>query len=394
MPLRPLQRFLKFQSAAGVLLMLSAFAALACANLPWLARWYDALLALPVEVTLGPLELRKNFLLIVNDGLMAIFFLLVGLEIKREILDGELSEPGKVALPVIASIGGIIVPAVVYLAIARGDAVARAGWAIPAATDIAFSLGVLSLLGTRVPVGLKVFLSAVAIVDDLGAILIIAIFYSEQLSIVALALGVTGLGALVLFNRLRVDRLAAYFLVGTVMWICVLKSGVHATLAGVALAFTIPFRAREAGGDPPARRLEHALHPWVTYMILPLFAFANSGVRFAGIRGEVWLGPVTLGIAAGLVIGKAVGVFGFSGLAVLTRLGRLPGEVSRLMLLGVSILTGIGFTMSLFIGTLAFEGQAADYAVAVRLGVFGGSIVSALLGLAVLRLGLGRASAA
>jgi Na+:H+ antiporter, NhaA family len=382
------------QSAAGILLVASALAALACANLPWLARPYESLLRLPVEVTFGPLELRKSFLLVVNDGLMAIFFLLVGLEIKREILDGELSDPGKVALPIVASIGGMIVPAALYLGIAQGDAVARAGWAIPAATDIAFSLGVLSLLGTRVPMGLKIFLTAVAIVDDLGAILIIAIFHTEQLSMVALALALTGLGVLILLNRLRVASLAAYFLVGTVMWVCVLKSGVHATLAGVALAFAIPFRVPDAGGHPPARRLENTLHPWVTYMILPLFAFANSGVSFAGIHGDVWFGPVTLGIAAGLAIGKTVGVFGFSALAIAMRLGRLPGGASWLMLLGTSVLTGIGFTMSLFIGMLAFEGLPTDYAVAVRLGVFGGSIVSALSGLAILRFALGRQPAA
>jgi len=346
------------------------------------------LLELPVELTLGALKLHKNFLLLVNDGLMAIFFLLVALEIKREILEGELAGRQQLVLPVIASIGGIIVPAAVYLAFAQADPVARGGWAIPAATDIAFSLGVLALLGPRVPLGLKVFLTAVAVVDDLGAILIIALFYTAKLSVLALVLGLAGVAVLVLLNRLRVTHLGAYFLVGAFIWICVLKSGIHATLAGVALGFAIPLRARDAEGHSPLRHLEHILHPWVAYLILPLFAFANAGVSFRGVGGELWFGPVAVGIALGLLIGKTVGVFGFAGLTVLVRAARLPAGVSWPALLGVGLLTGIGFTMSLFIGMLAFEGQAADYAVATRLGVFGGSILAALAGLGVLRLSL------
>jgi NhaA family Na+:H+ antiporter len=289
-----------------------------------------------------------------------------------------------------ATIGGIAVPAAVYLGFAHGDPIARAGWAIPAATDIAFSLGVLSLLGTRVPVSLKVFLTALAVIDDLGAILIIALFYTEQLSITALALGLAGLGGLLLLNRLRVTHLGAYFLVGTIIWVCVLKSGVHATLAGVALGLAIPLRAQDDSGHSPLRHLEHILHPWVAYLIMPLFAFVNAGVSFRGLEDNVWFGPVTLGLALGLLVGKTVGVFGFSALAVLTRVARIPAGVSWTGMLGVSILTGIGFTMSLFIGTLAFEGQSAQYAVATRLGVFAGSIASALLGLAVLRIGAAR----
>jgi NhaA family Na+:H+ antiporter len=389
-----LQRFLELQSASGILLMIAAVAALACANVPGLARFYQLLLDVPIEITLGALELKKNFLLIVNDGLMAIFFLLVALEIKREILEGELAERRQVTLPVIASIGGIVVPAAVYLGFAHGDPVARAGWAIPAATDIAFSLGILSLLGTRVPLALKVFLTAVAVVDDLGAILIIALFYTEQLSITALGLGVAGLAVLVLLNRRRVTHLGAYFLVGSIIWVCVLKSGVHATLAGVGLGLAIPLRAQDSGGHSPLRHLEHMLHPWVAYLILPLFAFVNSGVSFRGIGGDVWFGPVTLGITFGLLAGKVMGVFGFSALAILTRVARLPRDVSWMALIGVSVLTGIGFTMSLFIGMLAFEGGPADYAVATRLGVFGGSILSALFGLGILRVGLPRSAEA
>jgi NhaA family Na+:H+ antiporter len=370
--------------------MVAAATALVCANVPGLSRWYQLLLDLPMEVTLGPLELKKNFLLVVNDGLMAIFFLLVALEIKREVLEGELSNRRQIALPFIGSIGGIAVPAAVYLGFAHGDPIARAGWAIPAATDIAFSLGVLSLLGTRVPVSLKVFLTALAVIDDLGAILIIALFYTAQLSITALALGLAGLGGLVLLNRLRVTHLGAYFLVGTIIWVCVLKSGVHATLAGVALGLAIPLRAQDDSGHSPLRHLEHILHPWVAYLIMPLFAFVNSGVSFRGLEDNVWFGPVTLGLALGLLVGKTVGVFSFSALAVLTRVARLPAGISWTGMLGVSILTGIGFTMSLFIGTLAFEGQSAQYAVATRLGVFAGSIASALLGLAVLRIGAAR----
>ena len=389
--LQMLQRFLKLQSAGGILLMFAALLAVLAANLPGLARLYQALLDLPVELTLGGLELHKNFLLLVNDGLMAIFFLLVALEIKREILEGELAGAQRLVLPVLASIGGILVPAAVYLAMAQADPVARGGWAIPAATDIAFSLGVLALLGSRAPLGLKVFLTAVAVVDDLGAILIIALFYTQKLSLLALGLGLVGVVGLVALNRRRVTRLGAYFLVGTFIWICVLKSGIHATLAGVVTGFAIPLRARDAEGHSPLRHLEHILHPWVAYLILPLFAFANAGVSFRGVGSELWLGPVSLGITLGLVLGKTVGVFGFSALAVLLGVARLPAGVSWPALLGVGLLAGIGFTMSLFIGMLAFEGQPGDYAVATRLGVFGGSILSALLGVGVLRLALPRA---
>jgi NhaA family Na+:H+ antiporter len=385
MALRALQRFLKLQSAGGILLMVAAAAALIFANTPGLARLYQFLLDIPIEVTLGALVLEKNFLLVVNDGLMAVFFLLVALEIKREVLDGELSDRRQVALPVIAAIGGVLVPALIYIGFASGDPIGRDGWAIPAATDIAFALGVLSLLGSRVPLALKVFLTTVAVIDDLGAIVIIAIFYTAKLSLISLALGGLGVLALILLNRFRVTHLGAYMLIGLITWVCVLKSGVHATLAGVAVGLAIPLHARDDLGQSPLRHLEHVLHPWVAYLILPLFAFVNSGVSFREIGGDVWFGPVTLGIASGLLIGKAVGVFGFSALAIALRVARVPGNVTWPAFFGVCVLTGIGFTMSLFIGMLAFEGQSADYAVATRLGVFGGSILAALIGVGILR---------
>ncbi|NNE10037.1 MAG: Na+/H+ antiporter NhaA [Gemmatimonadetes bacterium] len=394
MPVQAIQRFLKLQSASGILLMIAAAAALICANVPGIDRFYKALLDIPIEIRLGALELNKNFLLIVNDGLMAVFFLLVGLEIKREIMDGELSDRRQVTLPAIAAVGGVAIPALIYFFFTQEDPVGRSGWAIPAATDIAFSLGILSLLGSRVPLALKVFLTAVAVVDDLGAIIIIALFYTSKLSITALVLGVLGMVVLAILNRLRVTHLGMYMLVGVLIWVCVLKSGVHATLAGVALGFAIPLRAEDDEGHSPLRHLEHMLHPYVAYLILPLFAFVNSGVSFRGIGADVLFGPVTLGIAGGLLIGKTVGVFGFSALAVVTKVADLPTGTSWGSLFGVSILTGVGFTMSLFIGMLAFEGAQPDYAVATRLGVFGGSILAALIGLGVLRVSLPKEGAA
>ncbi len=388
MPVRTIQSFLKLQSASGILLMIAAAAALVCANVPGVARWYQLLLDVPIEVRLGALELNKNFLLIVNDGLMAIFFLLVGLEIKREILDGELSDRRQMTLPVVAAIGGVAIPALIFLWFTQDDPVGRAGWAIPAATDIAFSLGILSMLGKRVPIALKVFLTAVAVVDDLGAIGIIALFYTSKLSLLAFSLGTIGMVVLAILNRRRVTHLGVYLLVGAIIWVCVLKSGVHATIAGVSLGFAIPLRATDADGHSPLRRLEHLLHPYVAFMILPLFAFVNSGVSFRGIGADVLFGPVSLGIAGGLLIGKTLGVFGFSALAIVTRIASLPKGTSWGSLFGVSILTGVGFTMSLFIGMLAFEGAAPEYAAATRFGVFGGSIVAGLIGFKVLSITL------
>lgn len=352
------------------------------------AYLYDALLETPFEVRLGSLEVAKPLLLWINDGLMAIFFLLIGLEVKREILDGQLSSPSQVALPGIGAVGGIVVPVLIYVWLNRADPVALNGWAIPAATDIAFALGILSLFGERVPVSLKVFLLTLAILDDLSAIVIIAIFFTSDLSMLALVLA--GLMLIVLFvlNRLGVTRIAAYALVGVALWVLVLKSGVHATLAGVALAFAIPLRARDAEGHSPLRHLEHTLHPWVAFGIMPIFAFANAGVPLAGVSLSTLVQPVPLGIAAGLFVGKQVGVFGFSWLAVKLGLARLPNEVSWSGLYGTAILCGIGFTMSLFIGSLAFEHGGPDYGTPVRLGILTGTLLSAVLGYVVLRYAL------
>jgi NhaA family Na+:H+ antiporter len=333
--------------------------------------------------------LDKPLLLWINDGLMAIFFLLVGLEIKREVLSGELSGWNKAALPVLAAVGGMMLPAAVYLAFNWQDA--PHGWAIPAATDIAFALGVLSLLGTRAPAALKVFLLALAIIDDLGAIVIIAFFYSGNLSLLSLLLAGGATIGLLLLNRFRVRNLTAYLLVGLFLWICVLKSGVHATLAGVVAAAFIPADRRSGEADAPLGILEDRLHPWVAYGIMPLFAFANAGVSLAGVTLEALLEPLPLGIALGLFVGKQAGVFLFSFAAVRLKLASLPQGVSWRQLYGVALLTGIGFTMSLFIGTLAFSDPAAG--VPVRLGVLLGTLVSALTGYLWLRwAGSGRAS--
>jgi NhaA family Na+:H+ antiporter len=346
------------------------------ANTP-LADGYVGLLQTQFKVQLGEFKLDKPLVIWVNDLLMAIFFLLVGLEIKREVVMGELSESSKVALPAIAALGGMIVPAAIYAALNWADPVGIRGWAIPSATDIAFALGVLSLFGERVPVGLKIFLMTLAVLDDLGAIVIIALFYTSDLSVTALLFALLAIVVLFTLNRFGVQRIAAYMLVGAALWLCVLKSGVHATLAGVALAFFIP---RQRGPE-----LERDLHPLVAFAILPLFAFANAGVSLEGVGLGALLEPVPLGIAAGLLLGKTVGVFGASAIAIGLGWARLPGGAGWGAILGVSMLCGIGFTMSLFIAGLAFEGAGAAFAVQTRLGVLGGSLVAAIVGYALLR---------
>jgi NhaA family Na+:H+ antiporter len=384
---RSLREFFAHESAGGVLLALAAMAALALANSP-LAFLYDAFLDTPVEVRAGTLHIAKPLLLWINDGLMALFFFLVGLEIKREVIEGELSDPRQVMLPAVAAVGGMAVPAAIYAAINAGNPVALAGWAIPAATDIAFALGVLSLLGKRVPVGLKMFLLTLAILDDLGAIVIIALFYAGDLAPVSLAVAVAALVALFTLNRLHVVRLAPYLFVGLVLWVSVLKSGVHATLAGVALAFFIPLRSNGTRGTEAQsllRRLEQDLRPLVVFAILPLFAFANAGVSLHGVGLATVIAPVPLGIAAGLLLGKTIGVFIASWLVVRLGFARLPEGADWRAMFGVAVLCGIGFTMSLFIAGLAFEGAGSEYVVQTRLGVLLGSLVSAIVGLAILR---------
>jgi NhaA family Na+:H+ antiporter len=382
---------LHHEAAGGVLLMLAAALALALDNSP-LAGLYDAILTTPVAVQVGALAIDKPLLLWINDGLMAVFFFLVGLEIKRELLEGQLSRWDQAALPAIAALGGMVVPALIYVGLNHGDATALRGWAIPAATDIAFALGAMALLGSRVPVALKVFLLALAIIDDLGAIVIIALFYTAELSPLSLAGAAACTAVLVGLNRMGVARVAPYLLVGLVMWVCVLKSGVHATLAGVIAAVTIPLRGagsdneRNAGPGTPSllHRLEMDLHPWVAFLVMPAFAFANAGVALGGLSLADALAPIPLGIALGLFFGKQLGVFGFAWLAARLGLCRLPRGVTWLQIYGVALFAGIGFTMSLFIGTLAFADPA--HAAAVRLGVLSGSLLSAVAGIVVLRL--------
>ena len=380
---RTVHQFIHAQSLGGVVLALAALLALAISNSPW-SGYYTDFLHWPGELRVGHdwLVLSKSLLHWVNDLWMAVFFFLVGLEIKREMLEGELASRSQAILPAGAALGGMVVPALIYIAINWGQAIALRGWAIPAATDIAFALGIVVLLGSRVPTSLKVFLTAVAIIDDLGAIVIIAFFYTEQLSLSALAAAGLGVLALVALNRARVTAMAPYVVIGLVIWLFVYKSGIHATLAGVATALTIPLS--DGRGGSPLKRAEHALHPWVAFIVLPMFAFANAGVSLQGVTPATLLQTVPLGIAAGLLLGKAVGVFGASWLLIRLAGAKLPGGASWRQFFGVCLLCGVGFTMSLFIGGLAFQGQGADYETEVKLGVLFGSILSGIAGTLVL----------
>jgi len=374
-------RFFQLEAAGGLLLIAAAALALIINNSP-LSWLYNAFLETPVEARIGALHIAKPLLLWINDGLMALFFLIIGLEVKREVLEGHLSKPSQIVLPGAAAIGGMVVPALMYVALNTGNAEALNGWAIPMATDIAFALGVLALLGKRVPVSLKLFLMTLAIIDDLGAIIVIALVYSGELSQLSLILAAVSIIVLIAMNRSGVSRLAPYLLVGLVLWVCVLKSGIHATLAGVVLAFCIPLRTSSKAS--PLLTLEHGLHPWVAYGILPLFAFANAGVSLAGVTMDSFTHSVPLGIAAGLLLGKTLGVFGLTWLAVKTRIASLPKEANWGHVLGVSILCGIGFTMSLFVGSLAFEPGVSAYAGEDRMGILTGSILSAIIGYGVM----------
>jgi Na+:H+ antiporter, NhaA family len=382
-----LRRLFRHEAASGVVLMLASALALVLANSP-LAGPYDLLLALRGSVRIGDFSIEKPLLLWINDGLMAIFFLLVGLEIKRELMAGQLSAPSRAVLPAMAAIGGMVVPALIYLGITWGVPGAASGWAIPSATDIAFSLGVMALLGSRVPSSLKLFLTALAIIDDLGAIVIIAIFYTDKLSWLSLELAGAAVVVLVVLNLAGVRRLGCYAVTGLVLWVFVLNSGVHATLAGVALAFAIPYEAGPGGGASPLVRVEHELAPWVAFGILPLFGFANAGLSFAGLSLSSALEPVPLAIAAGLFFGKQLGVFATAASVIRAGWADLPEDAGWLALYGTSILTGIGFTMSLFIGTLAFG--ASDAEAVVRLGVLTGSTLSGIIGAGVLWFGCRR----
>ncbi|TAK84650.1 MAG: Na+/H+ antiporter NhaA [Aquabacterium sp.] len=373
-----LRRFFAHESAGGIVLALAAVLALVVSNSRW-GPAYAAFLKLEGQVSIadGWLVLAKPLVVWVNDLWMAVFFFVVGLEIKREFVAGELASRSQAILPAAAALGGMAVPALIYAAFNHADPVALKGWAIPSATDIAFAIGIVTVLGPRVPASLKVFLTAVAIIDDLGAIVVIALFYTSQLSGPMLGGAVACLAALALLNRARVMNVGVYMLVGLVMWVFVLKSGVHATLAGVATALAVPIRRTD--GSSPLEEAEHALHPWVAFVILPCFAFTNAGVALRGVSTEVLLAPVTLGIACGLVAGKAIGVFGTCWLLIRAGVARLPALADWRQLFGVSLLCGIGFTMSLFIGGLAFEGQAL-LETELKLGVLGGSLIAAALG--------------
>ena len=373
-----LRKFLNQEASGGIVLMASALLALVAANSAVSTSYFGAL-----HVAIAGMSLLHW----INDGLMALFFLLVGLEIKRELLEGALSTWPRRALPGIAAAGGMIVPALIYVGLNAGSAETLRGWAIPAATDIAFALGVLALLGPRAPVSLKVFLTALAILDDLGAVLIIALFYSSGLSVTYLCLAALTLAALFALNRTGIMRLSPYLMLGAVLWFVVLKSGIHATLAGVALAAAIPLKVRGAvdAAPSPLSRLEHGLSPWIAFLVVPIFGFANAGVSLAGMTPSAVLDPVRLGVAAGLFLGKQIGVFGSAWVAIRLRLADLPAHATWLQLYGVSALCGIGFTMSLFIGLLAFgDPHLQD---ATKMGVLAGSLLSAIAGWLIIRFG-------
>ncbi|ESQ81865.1 hypothetical protein AEAC466_20085 [Asticcacaulis sp. AC466] len=370
--------FLSSEAAGGIVLMAVAVVALVVANSPLADTYFHTL-----HLYVGGLSVLHW----INDGLMAIFFLLVGLEIKREVLTGELATWSQRALPGIAALGGVVVPAGVYLLFNLSHPESVKGWAIPAATDIAFALGVLALLGSRVPASLKIFLTALAIIDDLAAVIIIALFYTAQLNLLMLGAALAGLLVLFVFNRLKVKAVWLYLLVGAVIWFFTFKSGIHATLAGVAVALFIPLNTHKAAGDDhhsPLIRLEHALHKPVAFLIVPIFGFANAGVALGGFKPESLLDPVPLGVGLGLFVGKQLGVFAASTLAIKTGLARMPKDTGWLQLYGLAILTGIGFTMSLFIGGLAFA-TAPVLQDEVKIGVLIGSTLSGVIGYLLLR---------
>jgi len=384
MPFKTLREFIKLEASGGVVLFIAAILALIIDNTSW-HQYYEAFFKLHFSVQIGDMKLSKPLQMWINDGLMTIFFLLVGLEIKREMFEGELSSFSKAALPAFAAVGGMLIPGLIYFFLNQGDAVAMRGWAIPTATDIAFSLGILALLGSRLPATLKVFLTALAIFDDIGAIIIIAAFYTMHISVLMLSIAAGCIVVLFIFNRLRIMAIAPYILVGFVLWLCVLNSGVHATLAGIILAFAIPIRDPRYTDISPLRHLEHKLHPWVAFGVLPIFAFANAGVSFAGVTVAEILSPITLGIASGLFFGKQIGIVGFSWLGIKLGLAKKPHAATWTGIYGIGLIAGVGFTMSLFIGTLAFAGQGEGYKAMVRVGVIAGSFLSGLLGYLILR---------
>ncbi|WP_369309917.1 Na+/H+ antiporter NhaA [Providencia rettgeri] len=377
-----IRKFLRLEAAGGLLLIIAAIVALIMANTP-LQGIYQQFLNIPVSIKISEFGLDKPLILWINDFLMAIFFLVVGLEVKRELLEGSLAGRDKAIFPAIAALGGMIAPALLYLLFNGGNEITQQGWAIPAATDIAFALGVMALLGKRVPTELKVFLLALAIIDDLGVIVIIAFFYTSSVSLVALSLAALCIAILAAMNWRQVENTAAYLVIGLVLWVCILKSGVHATLAGVIVGFLIPLRGTNQ--TKPSEELEHVLHPWVVYLILPIFAFANSGVQLQGVTLDGLLSPLPLGVAVGLIFGKPIGIFLFSWVSVKLGFAKLPESINLKQVFAVSVLCGIGFTMSIFITGLAFDGMDEVYSTYSRLGILIGSTVAALMGYFMLR---------
>jgi NhaA family Na+:H+ antiporter len=383
-----LTEFLRLESAAGILLFLSAVLALVCAN-SFVSDYYELLLSMPVEIRVGALYIAKPLLLWINDGLMAVFFFMVGLELKRELLEGELSDKRNIILPAVGALGGMLVPALIYVYFNYDNPNAIQGWAIPAATDIAFALGVLALLGKRVPVSVKVFLTSLAIFDDIGAIIIIALFYTSKISFTALVIFVLCLPILFIMNKRGIADKSPYLLIGAIMWVAMLKSGVHATLAGVVLAMFLPnVTHRDGEIYSPLKSMEHDLHPVVAFFVLPVFAFANAGLNLTGITVDQVLHPVPIGIALGLFLGKQAGIFGFCWLFIKLKIITLPKDISMLTLYGVSALCGIGFTMSLFIGSLAFQETGVNQIFDERLGIIVGSTISGILGYMILNVSL------
>ncbi|BFU59219.1 MULTISPECIES: Na+/H+ antiporter NhaA [Rodentibacter] len=376
--LQLIQRFFKLESAGGILLLCSALIAMFFANSP-LNGAYNGFLNLPVSIKIGSFSIDKTLIHWINDGFMAVFFVLVGLEVKRELLEGSLSSYQQAVFPAIAAIGGMVIPALVYVFIARQEPAFANGWAIPMATDIAFALGIMALLSKQVPLPLKIFLLALAIIDDLGAIVVIALFFSHGLSIQALIFAGIAIVLLITLNRFKVTALCAYMVVGAILWASVLKSGVHATLAGVIIGFCIPLKGEK--GEKPLEEFEHLLMPWTSFLILPLFAFANAGVSFEGIDVSMLSSPLLLAIALGLIIGKPIGVFGFSYLSVKLGIAKLPEGINFKQIFAVAILCGIGFTMSMFLASLAFDANAGESVNALsRLGILLGSTISAIVG--------------
>ncbi|ELC0658309.1 Na+/H+ antiporter NhaA [Vibrio fluvialis] len=370
--------FFKLESAGGILLVIAAAIAMTIANSPLNEIYQGALHSYVFGMSVSHW---------INDGLMAVFFLLIGLEVKRELLEGALKSRETAIFPAIAAVGGMLAPALIYVLFNSDDAEAIQGWAIPAATDIAFALGIMALLGKRVPVSLKVFLLALAIIDDLGVVVIIALFYTSDLSTIALTVGFIMTAVLFMLNAKHVTKLSAYLIVGLILWVAVLKSGVHATLAGVVIGFAIPLKGNK-GEHSPLKHLEHALHPYVAFGILPLFAFANAGISLEGVSFSSLASTLPLGVALGLLIGKPLGIFSFSVIAVKAGVAKLPEGINFKHIFAVSVLCGIGFTMSIFISSLAFGSANVDYDTYARLGILMGSTTAAILGYVLLRLSL------